>query len=113
MKQMAELLVSEVTFKEKDPVRAYEDLLWRSDHELHRLVKSYDSLKGYELADSLIVRSGKFLKLDELLPPLKEAGHRVLIFSQFIFVLDILEDYLSIRDHNFLRLDGSTPVPER
>lgn len=70
-------------------------------------------LGGFELADSVIVRSGKFLKLDEILPSLKAGGHKVLIFSQFLFILDLLEDYMRIRDHNFLRLDGSTPVTER
>merc|ERR1712173_368839 len=32
---------------------------------------------------------------------------------QFVIVLDILEQYLRIRGHKYLRLDGSTPVTER
>merc|ERR1712242_15287 len=40
-------------------------------------------------------------------------GDRILIFSQFVMVLDILEQYLRIRGHKHLRLDGSTPVTER
>merc|ERR1719462_166668 len=38
---------------------------------------------------------------------------RVLIFTQFVMVLDILEQYLKIRGFKYLRLDGSTPVLER
>lgn len=48
-----------------------------------------------------------------MLAKLKDEGHRVLIFSQFVMMLDILERYLDIRDHAFLRIDGQTPVNER
>uniref|UniRef100_A0A0R3PZV7 Helicase C-terminal domain-containing protein n=1 Tax=Angiostrongylus costaricensis TaxID=334426 RepID=A0A0R3PZV7_ANGCS len=40
-------------------------------------------------------------------------GDKVLIFSQFTSILDILEVYLRIRKYTFRRLDGSTPVMER
>ena len=40
-------------------------------------------------------------------------GDRVLVFSQFVMVLNIIEKYMDIRGHSFLRLDGSTPVVER
>jgi len=113
LKQMAERLSIEPTYKETDSSRILEDIQWMSDHQLHKLVKEYDCLAGYELADSVLVKSGKFLKLDEILPGLKGGGHRVLIFSQFVFILDILEDYMRVREHSFLRLDGSTPVTER
>lgn len=51
--------------------------------------------------------------LDKLLPKLKEAGHRVLIFSQFTSMLDILQDYCNYRGHNNCRLDGSTNRVQR
>lgn len=68
---------------------------------------------GFYIPDALILSSGKFQKLDILLPKLKSEGHRVLIFSQFVMMLDIIEHYLQIRDHGYLRLDGQTPVNER
>ena len=37
----------------------------------------------------------------------------MLLFSQFTMMLDILEDYLNVRGHVFIRLDGQTPVAER
>ena len=40
-------------------------------------------------------------------------GDRVLIFSQFVIVLDILERQLEYLDLRFVRLDGSTPVVDR
>ncbi|XP_022330657.2 chromodomain-helicase-DNA-binding protein 1-like isoform X3 [Crassostrea virginica] len=63
-----------------------------------------------ELADrlaSLIKGSGKLILLDKLLLRLKESGHRVLIFSQMVRMLDILGEYLQMRHFQYQRLDGS------
>lgn len=65
------------------------------------------------IPDKLILESGKFNELDRLLPKLKADGHRVLIFSQFTMMLDVLERYLDIREYGFLRLDGQTAVTDR
>lgn len=46
---------------------------------------------------ALIQSSGKLVLVDKLLPKLKADGHRVLIFSQMVRCLDILEDYLIYR----------------
>jgi len=62
---------------------------------------------GVGEADFLVKGSGKLLLLDKLLPLLEKQGHRVLIFSQFKIMLDILEDYLADRKHSFSRIDGS------
>lgn len=51
--------------------------------------------------------SGKLVLLDKLLPKLRSEGHRVLIFSQFVRMLDSLERYLKFRGYLFERLDGS------
>lgn len=45
--------------------------------------------------------------LDKLLCRLRETGHRVLIFSQMVRMLDILAEYLTKRHFPFQRLDGS------
>jgi SNF2 family DNA or RNA helicase len=63
--------------------------------------------EGYHEADFLARGSGKLVLLDKLLPRLKENGHRILIFSQFKIMLDILEDYLCARELKFERIDGS------
>ena len=61
-----------------------------------------------------IVRaSGKFELLDRLLPKLKKAGHRILLFSQMTRLIDLLEIYLSLNDYMYLRLDGSTKTDQR
>ena len=47
-----------------------------------------------DLIRTMINAAGKLVLLDKLLPKLKQGGHKVLVFSQMIRVLDILEDYL-------------------
>eukprot|EP00741_Cyanophora_paradoxa_P006100 tig00000983_g5915.t1 len=56
---------------------------------------------------ALIRSSGKMILLDKLLKRLKETGHRVLIFSQMVKMLNILSDYLTARGYKFQRLDGT------
>lgn len=56
---------------------------------------------------------GKLQRLDGLLRQLQAGGHRALIFTQMTKVLDILEQFLNIHGHRYLRLDGSTKVEQR
>lgn len=56
---------------------------------------------------------GKLQALDKLLRKLQAGGHRALIFTQMTKVLDILEQFLNIHGHKYLRLDGSTKVEQR
>ncbi|OAQ91138.1 chromodomain helicase (Chd1) [Purpureocillium lilacinum] len=70
-------------------------------------VRREDQIKG------LIASSGKMMLLDQLLSKLKKDGHRVLIFSQMVKMLDILGDYLSLRGYKFQRLDGTIAAGPR
>ncbi|GMH28470.1 hypothetical protein Nepgr_030313 [Nepenthes gracilis] len=63
--------------------------------------------------EEIVRASGKFELLDRLLPKLRRAGHRVLLFSQMTRLLDILEIYLKMHDFMYLRLDGSSKTEER
>ena len=56
---------------------------------------------------NLVDASSKLKLLELLLPKLKEKGHRVLIFSQFLDMLDIVEDFLDGMELRYQRLDGS------
>ncbi|CAG9759544.1 unnamed protein product [Ceutorhynchus assimilis] len=60
-----------------------------------------------ERLQTLLRGSGKLVLLDKLLIRLRETGHRVLIFSQMVRMLDILAEYLQLRHFPFQRLDGS------
>lgn len=57
--------------------------------------------------DLLIDSSGKLVLLEKLVPRLKEDGHRILLFSQFKLMLDIIQDYLNLRGFSYERIDGS------
>ncbi|XP_057424188.1 probable ATP-dependent DNA helicase CHR12 isoform X2 [Lotus japonicus] len=72
-------------------------------------VGDYDMYKRKEIVRA----SGKFELLDRLLPKLRRAGHRVLLFSQMTRLMDVLEIYLRLHDFKYLRLDGSTKTEER
>lgn len=61
----------------------------------------------FNILQQLLRGSGKLVLLDKLLIRLKETGHRVLIFSQMVRMLDILGEYLQKRHFPFQRLDGS------
>ncbi|KAJ6646547.1 Chromodomain-helicase-DNA-binding protein 1 [Pseudolycoriella hygida] len=55
----------------------------------------------------LLKGSGKLVLLDKLLCRLRQTGHRVLIFSQMVRMLDVIAEYLQKRHFPFQRLDGS------
>jgi len=90
-----------------------EDLKVMSDFEINKTCETYRCLEHLSLANHLICDSGKFQLLDDLLPQMKNNMDRVLIFSQFTMLLDVMEKYLKIRGHRYMRLDGQTPVQER
>ena len=57
--------------------------------------------------------AGKLQTLATLLRGLKQGGHRVLIFTQMSKMLDVLEAFLNLNGHTYLRLDGATDVDRR
>ncbi|XP_022157601.1 protein CHROMATIN REMODELING 19 [Momordica charantia] len=94
--------------------RVVEELKSYNDFSIHRLLLSYGitDRKGV-LPDEEVLLSAKCRALAQLLPSLKQDGHRVLIFSQWTSMLDILEWTLDVIGLTYRRLDGSTQVAER
>lgn len=75
-----------------------------------RYIQNSGGIRNREVnIKGLIMNSGKMVLLDKLLTRLKKDGHRVLIFSQMVRVLDILADYLVIKGYKYQRLDGTVP----
>ena len=64
-------------------------------------------------AQKLVTPSGKMVVLQQLLKALFVKGHRVVLFSSFTSMLDIIEDFLNLSDIKYLRLDGSHSRVER
>jgi len=63
--------------------------------------------EGKTPLEQLVQSSGKMMLLDKLLPKLRDDGHRVLIFSQFRIMLNLIEDYMIMRGYSFERVDGA------
>uniref|UniRef100_A0AAR2K1X6 DNA helicase n=1 Tax=Pygocentrus nattereri TaxID=42514 RepID=A0AAR2K1X6_PYGNA len=55
---------------------------------------------------AMVQSAGKLVLIDKLLPKMKAGGHKVLIFSQMVRCLDILEDYLIQKRYLYERIDG-------
>ncbi|KAF2234861.1 hypothetical protein EV356DRAFT_137734 [Viridothelium virens] len=66
-----------------------------------------------EILKQIITCSGKMMVLEKLLTKLKAEGHRVLIFSQMVQMLNILEEYCRLKGEKFQRLDGTVSSRER
>lgn len=60
-----------------------------------------------------ITELGKLATLDRLLVELKKGGHRVLLYFQMTRMMDLMEEYLTYRQHKFIRLDGSSKLDDR
>jgi len=56
---------------------------------------------------------GKLQELAVLLHRLKAGGHRALIFTQMSKMLDVLESFLNLHGHTYVRLDGATKAETR
>ena len=61
----------------------------------------------------LIYGSGKLVLLDKLLTRFKEAGDRVLIFSQMVIMLDVIQEYCELKRLRYQRLDGGISAEKR
>ena len=86
--------------------RACEALRWGGDDE--------DGATPAPLTvDKLVGASGKMQLVHELLPVLKQQGHKVLVFSQMTRMLDLLESYIALMGYRFSRIDGTMSQPER
>lgn len=66
-----------------------------------------------EKTKRMIESSGKMVLLDKLLPRLKDQGKKVLIFSQFTQMLNLIEEYLRLKYYKYERLDGSVKATDR
>jgi len=98
-----------------------EELDKFSDYDIHCACEEMISensarrqfLGKYTLLQDDLFSSSKFVRLRQLLPDFIKKGHRMLIFSQWTKVLDLMLNLLESLELSCLRLDGSTPVSER
>ncbi|CAN6551450.1 unnamed protein product [Malus baccata var. baccata] len=79
--------------------------------QLH--AEEVDNLIPKHYLPPVIRLCGKLEMLDRLLPKLKATDHRVLFFSTMTRLLDVMEEYLHIKQYQYLRLDGHTSGGDR
>ncbi|KAG0005564.1 hypothetical protein BGZ80_009859 [Entomortierella chlamydospora] len=114
IKKMAKAITKEVEFCDSNITYIEEDMSVMTDFEIHRMCKQFKSINKFALSGDQWMHAGKVQELERLLPKLiYKQKSRVLIFSQFTMVLDILESILKTMDITFLRMDGQTKVEER
>lgn len=75
--------------------------------------KNYDEQQYMINENGYVHTSGKMVLLDKLLPKLRDEGHKVLIFSQMVKMLDLISEYAEFRGFRFERLDGRVRGNER
>ena len=68
-----------------------------------------------ETDENMVEMSGKLKLLDILMKEFFQKNHKVLIFSQFTSMLDIIQDYFWLRkwSSKICRIDGSVKMEER
>lgn len=96
-------------------IKSFNELLLEPLEECLRPFKRAHARLTSFFPDKKLIQfdSGKLQTLAELLRELKRGGHRALIFTQMSKMLDILEAFLNLNGHTYLRLDGSTGVDQR
>jgi len=116
IEKMADIL------RKKDPVnfpsshkRAHliDEMHKGSDFWLHQWCLDYPCIRSFDIPNMAWMDSGKVETMIELVKGYKKNGDRVLIFSQFSLVLDILEAVMNTSSIVYTRIDGSTKIEER
>ncbi|CCM03584.1 uncharacterized protein FIBRA_05721 [Fibroporia radiculosa] len=112
---ITKLLLKEPDFKKRGAVFQYvkEDMEVMTDAELQLFCATYKSTRKFLQEEDCYVQAGKVKVLLDLLQRYQADGRRILIFSQFTQILDILQRVLDNRKTRYLVLTGSTPVDVR
>ncbi|CAH9119542.1 unnamed protein product [Cuscuta europaea] len=77
------------------------------------LESQFDGSFFYPPVEQIVGQCGKFQLLDKLVGKLLEQKHKVLIFSQWTKMLDIIEYYFSQKNLEVCRIDGNVKLDER
>ncbi|KAF8210334.1 SNF2 family DNA-dependent ATPase [Mycena galopus ATCC 62051] len=108
-------LLKEPDFKKRGALAELvkEDMTVMTDAELQLFCATYKSTRKFLQNDSCYLDAGKVQALLRLLDDYRGQGRKILIFSQFTQILDILQAILKQKDIKYLLLTGSTPVDVR
>jgi chromodomain-helicase-DNA-binding protein 7 len=93
----------------KETERQYKEYLENGDFEGKTPEEQQYMLNEH----GYVMNSGKMVLLDKLLPRLKAEGHKILIFSQMVKMLDLIAEFCEFRNYRYERLDGRVRGVER
>nr|GMC98672.1 ATP-dependent DNA helicase DDM1 [Ipomoea batatas] len=77
------------------------------------LESQFDGSFLFPPVEQIVAQCGKFQLLDKLVGKLLARKHKVLIFSQWTKMLDIIDYYFSEKNLEVCRIDGSVKLDER
>jgi SNF2 family DNA or RNA helicase len=79
-------------------------------HYLFLYKKKFQIPPNDKFRVDFIDSSNKLRFLERVMPKLLKKDHKMLIFSQFTMMLDILGEFCKYKGYAYERLDGSTQV---
>ncbi|KAK3341740.1 SNF2 family N-terminal domain-containing protein [Lasiosphaeria hispida] len=84
-----------------------------SDFEIHLWCRDYKCIREYDIPDGSWMESAKVQTLLKLIHEYQENGDRVLVFTRYAKVIEILGESLASSGIEYLSLQGNTDVSER
>ncbi|EFQ26543.1 SNF2 family domain-containing protein [Colletotrichum graminicola] len=116
VEQMAKILMRDVPQSELQQPRLDHligELKNSSDFELHLWCRDYACIRHLDVPEGSWMDSGKVTKLLQLIHQYRDNGDRVLVFSKFAKVIEILREVLHTDGIKHCVLYGQTSVGER
>ncbi|CCE84029.1 Piso0_004631 [Millerozyma farinosa CBS 7064] len=114
IEEMSKAIMKEPEYVSANKEYIIEDMKVMVDYELNNLCEKFPKTLGrYILKESDWLNSGKVDQLLQLINVIISKKEKLLIFSLFTQMLDIIEKVLSFKKLKFLRLDGQTTVDTR
>lgn len=114
--KMAKMLMDRIPQSElhqPDIKHLIQELKNSSDFELHLWCRDYKFLREFDILPTSELNSGKVKKLLQLIRQYQANGDRVLVFSKFSRLIELLQEVLANQDIDHRVLTGSTSVSER
>ena len=105
--------VPQSELRQPNLVHLTNELKALSDFELHLWCRDYKCIRKFDLPDGSWLESAKVEALLKLVREYEENGDRVLVFTRFAKVIEILGESLASEGISYLSLQGNTDVSER
>lgn len=75
--------------------------------------RDFEIPKKDKFREEFIESSNKLKLVERLMKKLLESNHKILLFSQYTMMLDIMEVFLKYKEWTYERLDGQTKIIDR